>query len=235
MNVAIIPARGGSKRVVDKNIRVFAGRPMISYPIRAALEAGCFERVIVTTDSERIAEVALQFGAEVPFRRPSELSTDFVSLMPVLRHAIEQLSIAHGMDALGTVFCIYATSALLLPDDLLRAMSQLEKEPEADFVLAITEYGYPPQRSLTLEPSGFVRFSDAQFASVQSQQLQPLYHDAGMFFGGKAKALMEYETALHGRCLVQKISRTRSQDIDTEEDWLIAEAIYQSLNKDHIS
>ena len=224
MNVAIIPARGGSKRIPHKNIREFCGRPMISYPIEAALDTGRFDRVIVSTDSSQIATVALEYGAEVPFVRPVELADDAAPTMPVVRHALQFLK--ESSCDVDAAFCIYATAALVMPEDLERGIDCLESDSQLDFVLAVAEFKSHPQRAL-IETDGCLKFAQPEFALSQSQHLPPHFHDAGMFFGGRANKIFDCETTVGGRCAAIQIPRHRAQDIDTEEDWRFAEQLFR--------
>lgn len=226
MNVAIIPARGGSKRIPGKNIRPFCGRPMISYPIEAALAAGRFERVIVSTDCPQVAEVALTHGAEVPFTRPAELSNDVAPTMPVIRHALEWLR--ESGCVVDLAFCIYATAPFVLPSDLRIAVDQLDSNLPLDFVLAVSEFKSAPQRAM-IEMNGLLKFAEPENALKRSQDLPDSFHDAGLFFGGQADKVLNCETTVDGNCAAIRIPRDRAQDIDTEDDWKFAERLYQLM------
>lgn len=218
--VAIIPARGGSKRVPRKNVRSFCGKPMIAWSILAALESGVFNEVIVSTDDEEIREISLGYGASVPVLRPQVLSQDVSPLMPVLRYHLEQCNPAPSIAC-----CIYATAPFVNARHLASAMEKLQNA-DADFVLAVTPFEYPVQRALRLGPSGMVHLVEPENALKRSQELEPRYRDAGQFFAGRFEALMQHDAVLFGRCLPVFIDRDESVDIDTEEDWRFAEKLH---------
>ncbi|AVV85942.1 CMP-N-acetylneuraminic acid synthetase [Shewanella putrefaciens] len=183
MRVAIIPARGGSKRIAHKNIRNFNGKPMISYPITAAIRSGCFDKVIVSTDSMEIATIAKSFGAEIPFMRPTELADDFVGTTPVVRHALNELvSLGHMVDI---CCCIYATTPLLQYSFLREAGELLESTPNLDYVFSACRFSFPIQRALLLDANGGVLPFDNKSISQRSQDLVETYHDAGQFYWGE--------------------------------------------------
>src|SRR5690554_3236810 len=153
-SVAVIPARGGSKRIPRKNIREFAGKPMIAWSIEAALASGCFDRVIVSTDDEEIANVAIEWGAEVPFRRPAELSDDYTGTIPVIAHSISWMH--EQGDNPGAVCCLYATAPFVQPQDLKDGYNALKNGQDIDFAFSVTSYAFPIQRALRMTPQGRV-------------------------------------------------------------------------------
>lgn len=226
MRVAIIPARAGSKRIPDKNIRPFCGKPMIAYPLRAALASGCFDRVIVSTDSEHIAEVARAEGAEVPFARPQALADDLTPTVPVLQHAIGWLE-AQGF-APEMVCCLYPTASFVLASDLREGLRALE-EAAADFSIATARFGFPIQRALRLDAEGRLGMFDPEQYAVRSQDLEPAYHDAGQFYWGRAAAWKQARNPYESVAVPVVIPSWRVQDIDTPEDWMRAERLYQAL------
>jgi N-acylneuraminate cytidylyltransferase len=217
--IAIIPARGGSKRIPGKNIKPFGGKPMIAWSIEAALESKVFSRVIVSTDDPTIAEIARERGAEVPFFRPAELSGDQAAFMPVIRHVL------HEIPGNTHAFAVYATAPFLRPERLREAAGQLEVDPSAEFVLAVTPFDYPVQRALIRDAQSALRFREPEFALKRSQELDPCYRDAGQFFGGRIDALMAHDAVLFARCLPVVIPRDEAVDIDTSEDWEFAERL----------
>lgn len=223
MRLAVIPARGGSKRIPRKNIRVFDGKPMIAWPIGALLDSGVFDEVIVSTDDQEIAAIAKDHGARVPFIRPAELSDDHAPVLPVLRHAIAWLR--DRGPAPSVAFCAYPASPFLRPANLRQAMKVLE-ESDADFVLSVAAFDFPVQRALRLDEGGKLRFVQPEFALTRSQDLEQRYRDAGQFFGGRAAAIMEHDAVLFARCLPLVIPRDQAVDIDTEEDWRFAEKLH---------
>lgn len=218
--VAIIPARGGSKRLPRKNIRPFAGKPMISWSIEAALESAVFDDVIVSTDDEEIAEIARASGASIPGLRPAELSGDTAAFMPVIRHHLRLLP-----EPAELACCIYATAPFVRAAALRQAVQTL-RESEAEFVLSVTAFDYPIQRALKLNDSKQLGFVQPEYALKRSQELEPRYHDAGQFFGGRVSALMEHDAVLFARCMPLIIPRDEAVDIDTEEDWRFAEKLH---------
>ena len=177
MTLAVVPARGGSRRIPRKNVRDFAGRPMIAWPVAAALKSGLFDRIVVSTDDEEIAAVARDQGAEVPFLRPLDLAGDHTPTLPVVRHAIEALGIASD----EPVCCIYATAPFLRPGDLGRGLERLAAGG-CSFVFAVTRYGYPIQRALRRDTEGRVTMFDPSAFDARSQDLEEAWHDAGQFY-----------------------------------------------------
>ena len=225
MRLAVIPARGGSKRIPRKNIKPFCGKPIIAWSIEAALQSGCFDRVVVSTDDEETTAVAREHGAEVPFTRPAALADDHAGTLAVMRHAVEACAV--DRDA-GRACCIYATAPLLLTEDLWRGLQILEQSG-ADYAFSVTSYVFPIQRALRLTVEGRVEmFNPAHFAT-RSQDLEEAWHDAGQFYWGRAAAWLE-EAPLFGQGAAPVIlPRHRVQDIDTPEDWLRAEWLFRSM------
>lgn len=231
MTLAIIPARGGSKRIKNKNIKLFHGKPIIARSIEAAKNSGCFDEIIVSTDSEDIKNIALEFGAEVPFMRPAELADDFTGTIPVIAHAIEQMK-NQGQVA-KQVCCIYPTAPFVLGEDLEKGLKVL-KETNADFVLPATNYAFPIQRAIKLSPTGTAEMLYPENFNTRSQDLQEAYHDAGQFYWGKTEAWLNEQTFYTPSTKVIILPRERVQDIDTIEDWGVAEMLFKSfLNEPH--
>ena len=197
---------------------------MIHWPIRAALDSGAFDKVIVSTDDPEIAEIAREVGAEVPFVRPPETAHDTAGLTEVVRHAIQWFR--EHQQAPEIVACAYATAPFLRPEDLAAAVKKLTDTPEADYVLAVTTFASPVDRAIVQEPDGWLRFMWPEFATARSQDIRQAYHDAGHFFMGKAEAFMKYPTTLAGHTLPHVVPRLLCQDIDTEEDWEHAAALF---------
>ncbi|HRP87315.1 MAG TPA: pseudaminic acid cytidylyltransferase [Gammaproteobacteria bacterium] len=225
MRLAVIPARGGSKRIPRKNIREFCGRPIIAWSIEAALQSGCFDRLVVSTDDEQIAAAARACGAEVPFLRPAALADDHAGTLAVMRHAVETLAVDRQA---GRVCCIYATAPFLRAEDLRRGLETLEQSG-ADYSFSVTSFPFPIQRALRMTPQGRVEmFDPAQFAT-RSQDLEEAWHDAGQFYWGRAAAWLD-EAPLFGHGAAPVIlPRHRVQDIDTPEDWLRAEWLFRAM------
>lgn len=225
--VAIIPARGGSKRIPRKNIKLFQGQPMIAYPIRAALLSGLFDRVIVSTDDEEIAGVARELGAEVPFMRPAALADDHAGTVAVIQHALRELA-ATG-DHPEYTCCLYATAPFVLPEKLREGFELLAARPDKDFAFTVSDYAAPVQRALRVNADGGVESLYPEYQQTRSQDLERAYHDAGQFYWGRAAAWAEGK-ALHGsHSLPLVLPRYLVQDIDSPEDWHRAELMYASL------
>lgn len=225
MRLAVIPARGGSKRIPDKNIRPFRGAPIIAYAIEAAHEAGCFDRVIVSTDSERVAEVARACGAEVPFARPPELSDDFCGTTDVVLHAIN-FQDQDGARA-DQVCCIYPT-ATAITGQLVREGLKLLELSRKRFVFTALEYEYPVQRALLHGAQG-VRPLFEEHIGSRSQDLPSVIHDAGQFYWGDAEAYRARLPIFSVHSVPFLLERWRYIDIDTEDDWRRAELIFELL------
>lgn len=223
MSVCIIPARGGSKRIPRKNIRAFCGRPMISWPIRAAIDSGCFDRIVVSTDDDEIADVAKECGAEVPFRRSADLADDHTPTIPVIADAINRLAIADRTP----VCCLYATSPFVIPADLCAGLDRL-RETGAPFVLSVTTYAFPIQRALRRDASGVVEMFDPAQMQTRSQDLEEAWHDAGQFYWGHAESWKSGRGIFEAGAQGLPLPRHRVQDIDTEEDWRRAELMFQA-------
>ena len=225
--VAIIPARGGSQRIPRKNLRSFNGVPMIVWSIRAALASGLFERVVVSTDDNDIAEVALAHGADVPFFRPAELSDSHTGTSPVIYHALETLA-GQGMK-FDYACCIYATAPLLLARYLRQGFQALEAEPDRSYAFSVCTFPFPVQRALCLEPSGGVEPMYPQFSATRSQDLPVAYQDAAQFYWGRSAAWLRGDPVFSSLSLPVILPRHLVQDIDTEEDWVRAEYLYAAL------
>ena len=226
MKVAVIPARGGSKRIPHKNIKLFAGRPMIAYAIGAAKRAEVFDRIIVSTDDAEIAGVAEKHGAEVPFVRPEALSNDYAGTTEVIAHAVNELRAA-GESPID-VCCIYATAPFVQPEDIVHAGKLLDSG-NWSYVFSATTYPYPVFRSLRREPHGGISMLFPEHFSTRSQDLPEMYHDAGQFYWGKAAAWALHAKIFDAHSTIYPIPRWRVQDIDTEEDWIRAEAMASYL------
>ncbi|WP_278441979.1 pseudaminic acid cytidylyltransferase [Pseudomonas oryzihabitans] len=228
--IAIIPARGGSKRVPRKNIKAFHGRPMIAYSIQAALESGLFARVVVSTDDTEIAEVARSWGAEVPFVRPAELADDHAGTVEVIQHAVAALR-EQGED-FAYACCLYATAPFVTPADLARGLGALEDHPDKAYAFTVTDYASPVQRALRLRPDGGVESLYPEFYETRSQDLEPAFHDAGQFYWGRTEAWAQGAPLHAPHSLPVRLPRHRVQDIDTAEDWRRAELLYGALLTD---
>ncbi len=230
MNIAIIPARGGSKRIPRKNIKDFCGQPMLAYPIRAALESGVVDKVVVSTDDHEIADIARQHGAEVPFMRSTNLADDYTGTSAVIRDAIQRLQ-AMGWP-LADCACLYATTPLLSADIIQQLYQQLQ-QAAADYVFTSARFSFPIQRALLMTDSGGVTPFDPESISKRSQDLVPAFHDAGQLYWARAETWLNSNKSIfdaHSRMHV--LPDHLVQDIDTPEDWYRAELLYQLLQQE---
>jgi pseudaminic acid cytidylyltransferase len=223
MRMAVIPARGGSKRIPRKNVKLFCGKPIIAWPIEAALRAGCFDDVIVSTDDLEIARIAEQHGANVPFLRPATLANDFVGTIPVIRHATEWLQ-QNGKSP-HQVCCIYATAPFLHESDLLRGLALLQ-ENKCSYAFSVTSYQYPIQRAIRITEQGRVEMVQPEYLNTRSQDLEETMHDAAQFYWGEAQAWLEERPIFASTSVPVFVSRQLVQDIDTLEDWSLAEKMF---------
>lgn len=224
MALAVVPARGGSKRIPGKNLRDFCGRPMIAWSLAAAQEAGCFQRIVVSTDDEAIAETARGLGAEIPFARPAALADDHTPTAAVIAHAVEALG------ATGPVCCLYATAPFATGKDLRAGLGRL-REGAARYVFPVTTFPYPIQRALRMRPDGAVEMFDAAMFARRSQDLEEAWHDAGQFYWADAATWRTEPVVYAPGAVGLPVPRHRVQDIDTEEDWARAELLFRALGR----
>jgi len=221
-NIALIPARGGSKRIPKKNIRDFLGKPIIAYTINAAKQAGCFDRIIVSTDCPDIKKIAEECGAEVPFIRPEEISTDHATTNDVIKHAIGWLG--------GTVeylCCLYATAPFIRSEDILEGVEKLKDNPSASYALTVTSFPFPIQRAVKII-DGRLEMFEPKNLLTRSQDLEEAYHDAGQFYWGRPEAFLNDVAFFSEVSIPIRLPRHLVQDIDTEEDWHRAELLYKA-------
>ena len=226
MKLAIIPARGGSKRIPRKNVKLFCGKPMIAWSIGAARASGLFDHIVVSTDDMEISEVAKAYGAEVPFMRPAALSDDHTGTSPVVAHAIEWYR-AQG-DMPDPVCCIYATAPFVSAADLQRGL-QLLTDCGSDFAFSVTRYAFPIQRAIKLTEEGRVQMFQPEHFNTRSQDLEEALHDAGQFYWGRAAAWIADKPVFSTDAMPVILPRHRVQDIDTPEDWERAEWMFKAL------
>lgn len=222
--VAIIPARGGSKRIPGKNIKLFGGKPMLAYSVEAALRAECFDRVVVSTDCEHVAEVAQRYGAEVPFKRPGALANDHAPTIAVITHALRELACEVG----DIACCIQATAPLLSSRDLLRGRDLLESE-SADFAVSVTTFAFPIQRAVRITDANRLSMFAPEHYMTRSQDLEEAWHDAAQFYWGRAEAFLQERPIFCDGSVPVRIARHRVQDIDTPEDWTRAEVMQRAV------
>lgn len=225
--VAIIPARGGSKRIPRKNIRPFAGRPMIEYAVDLARYSGLFARIVVSTDSDEVATLAEQAGADVPFRRPGELAEDHTTTAAVLEHALGALDARAQYDY---ACCIYPATPFTTPDDL-RAGLAFVADGGAASSFAVAGFAAPIWRALERRPDGSMAMVWPEHRDTRSQDLPEAFHDAGQFYWMPVVGFLDAPVLLTESSRGVVFERWRAHDIDTEEDWLRAEAIYQTMKQ----
>ena len=226
VRMAIIPARGGSKRIPRKNIKNFCGKPIIAWSIEAALASNCFDRVIVSTDDPEIELIAKQWGAEVPFMRPASLADDYAGTNIVVRHAISVM--AEQGEFPDFVCCIYATAPFIQVYDLKRGLELLIKSG-SDFAFSVTSFPFPIQRAVKLTENGRVAMFFPEHVSSRSQDLEETYHDAGQFYWGRAQAFLDDIPTFSEAAVPVILPRYRVQDIDSLEDWHQAELLFQLM------
>lgn len=229
MRLAVIPARGGSKRIPRKNIKLFEGKPIVAWSIEAAIQSQSFDHVIVSTDDLEIAEVARSFGASIPFLRPASLADDYTDTIPVIRHAVEWY--AENGAPVKYACCIYPTAPFLTSTDIRRGYDVLI-EQDCDFAFSVTTFDYPVQRAIRLNDAGRIEMLYPEFYKSRSQDLEEAWHDAGQFYWGRADAWLTSEAMFTASASPVKLPRSRTQDIDTPEDWVQAEMMFRLLQLD---
>ena len=228
MKIAVIPARGGSKRIPRKNIRMFCGKPIIAHSISAAQQTGLFDQVVVSTDDEEIASVAREFGATTPFVRPKELADDFTGTNAVVKHAVAWFN-AQSNDVVHAC-CLYATAPLLQARFITEGYEALSRS-DAAFAFSVTSYAFPIQRALRVTPEGRVDAIYPEHRMTRSQDLEHAYHDAGQFYWGTARAFLEDLPVFAPHSIGVILPRHLVQDIDTLEDWDQAELMYRAIDR----
>lgn len=223
-SVAIITARGGSKRIPRKNVKEFCGKPIIVYSIEAALVSGLFDEVMVSTEDEEIAGIAKAAGARVPFMRSGENAGDYASTDDVLLEVLEAYR-EQGRE-FDSFCCLYPTAPFVTAEKLRRAMQLLDK---ADSVMPVVAFSFPPQRCMILNEEGELRMKWPEHAKTRSQDLEPYYHDCGQFYCCKTAPFLEYKTTDLPHMVPMIMSETQVQDIDNLDDWKIAELKYSLM------
>ncbi|MCM1303492.1 MAG: pseudaminic acid cytidylyltransferase [Lachnospiraceae bacterium] len=225
--IAIITARGGSKRIPGKNIKEFCGKPILAYSIEAAAQSGIFDTVMVSTDDEEIARIAKGYGAEVPFYRSEKTAGDFATTNDVLLEVLEEYEKRGERYDLGC--CIYPTAPFVTADKLKRGMDALLAS-DADTLIPVTAFSYPPQRAMIVKDGKLV-FEYPQYLDSRSQDLEPHYHDAGQFYLFRTAAFQVNRRLMVGNILPMVISEMEVQDIDNQTDWEIAEIKYRRMSR----
>lgn len=220
--IAIIPARGGSKRILRKNVKLLAGKPAIAYPIELALNSGIFEQVIVSTDDAEIAEISRKYGADVPFLRSPELSNDFTITVDVIADVAERLQIQG--ESFEYICCIYPVTPLLKVNRLKQALSTIESG-KWDYVFPAIEFPAPIERGFKKSKSGLIEFSYPEFANNRTQDIEKTFHDAGQFYFGKVEAWLEKRSILNGNSTYIEMDKNETLDVDDLEDWKLIEKL----------
>lgn len=228
MNLCVIPARGGSKRIPRKNIKVFCGKPLIVWSIEKAIKSKCFDQIIVSTDDIEIADLSKSYGVEVPFMRPAELSDDFTETNKVVAHAIN-LHIKNYQSP-SKVCCIYPSAPFIQIEDLYRGLEILQSTG-VDYVFPVTTYAYPIQRSIRIKEDNKIEMFWPEHFHSRSQDLEKAWHDAGQFYWGNTIAWLENKSIIGNNSAPIFLPRYRVQDIDTLEDWERAEWMFQAIYK----
>lgn len=224
MNIAIIPARGGSKRIARKNIRFFDGKPMIAYAIEAAKKSELFSHILVSTDDAEISAVAQDYGAEIPFSRPVDLADDHTPTAPVIAHAVSECR-ALGWNV-DYACCIYPCTPFLQSSYLEQTLELLKSNQGIDYAFPVAEFPSTVQRALKRDEMGAMSAFFPEYQLTRTQDLEPLYHDAGQFYWGSADAWNRNPQILASGVGL-KIPHWRVVDIDTEDDWQRAELLYK--------
>jgi N-acylneuraminate cytidylyltransferase len=223
--LAMITARGGSKRIPRKNIKEFNGKPIMAYSIEAAIQSGAFDEVMVSTDDEEIADIARKYGASVPFMRSEKTANDFATTVDVIDEVISEY---HNRGKDFDVFaCIYPTAPFITSDKLKEAVEKLSAS-DADSLIPVVRFSYPPQRAMEIHDGRLV-FRQPENLSKRSQDLEPHYHDAGQFYVVKTESFLENKGIMVGQILPMELSELEVQDIDNEVDWKLAEMKYKLL------
>lgn len=227
--IAIITARGGSKRIPRKNIKEFCGKPILAYSIEAALQSGIFDTVMVSTDDEEIAAIAGDYGVEVPFFRSEKTANDYATTSDVLQEVLAEYE-KRG-EQFDSMCCIYPTAPFLTAEKLAKASALLE-ERAADSVVPVVRFGFPPQRSV-IEKDGYLQFKWPEHALSRSQDLEPFYHDAGQFYFLRTSSFLEQQKLIMNKTVPYEMAEMEVQDIDNEEDWKIAEVKFRMMKENN--
>lgn len=231
MNLCVIPARGGSKRIPRKNIKEFNGKPIIAYSIKAALDSNCFDKIIVSTDDNEIKEIAKKYGAEVPFVRPNKLSNDYVVTLKVVKHAIDWME--KNNNTIENVCCLYATAPFIQPKVILEAFEKLQ-DSNAGYCFSLTRFPFPIQRAIKIDQFNKIKMFNPEQLNSRSQDLEDAFHDAGQFYWGKSQSFKDELPLFSDDTIPYFLPSYLVQDIDTNEDWIRAEAMYKVLKESNM-
>ncbi|MCM1398914.1 MAG: pseudaminic acid cytidylyltransferase [Clostridium sp.] len=227
-NIAIIPARGGSKRIPKKNIKNFCGKPIIAYSIEAAIKSNIFDEIMVSTDSGEIADIARSYGASVPFYRSKEASNDFATTSDVIMEVLGEYKKA-GKN-FEYAFCIYPTAPFITSELIIDAET-LMKDKKPNEIVTVVEFSYPPQRSYVVTEDGMIKYRYEQYINSRSQDLEKWYHDVGQLYVYNVGNFCANNGQIRERIMPIMVSPLVAQDIDTENDWILAEEKYKLINK----
>ena len=231
MKLCVIPARGGSKRIPRKNIKEFHGQPIIAYSIKAAFASKCFDKIVVSTDDQEIADIATKYGAEVPFLRDADLANDFVHVLPVVKHTIEYFEDNNIFPK--EVCCLFATAPFIRPTDIINAYRQLN-DKHSGYCYTATSFSFPIQRAFRVNKEKKVRMFYPDLFEARSQDLEEAFHDAGQFYWGKVDLFKQQVPIFSDASSVYILPRYLVQDIDNEDDWKMAEIMYQVLQENSL-
>ena len=225
--IAIITARGGSKRIPRKNIKNFMGKPMLAYAIEAALKSKIFDEIMVSTDDREIAEISIKYGAKVPFLRSERTSNDYATTVDVLTEVITEYK------KLGKTFdeicCVYPCVPFLT-GDILKAAYLKFSAKDADSLIPVVKYSFPIQRALIQDSDGYIKYREPEYSKTRSQDLTETYHDVGMFYFAKTKKILEKQNLFCKKSVFYEMQESQIQDIDNESDWKMAEIKYKMQN-----
>ena len=224
-NICIIPARGGSKRIPRKNIKLFMGKPIMAYSIEAALKSGIFDEVMVSTDDEEFAKIAEQYGANVPFMRSEKTSNDYAITVEVIEEVLSMYK--ERGNTFDVVCCLYSTAPFVTPNRLKEAFSMINEDADAAFT--VVEYSFPIQRSHRIDNNGYIKMIQPEHYASRSQDLEKTYHDAGQFYFAKISSFNTERTFWCKRTKPLILSELEVQDLDTETDWKLAEMKFELL------
>ena len=225
--IAIITARGGSKRIPRKNIKDFCGKPILAYSIEAAITSGLFDEVMVSTDDQEIAGIAESYGAKVPFYRSERTANDYATTNDVLLEVLQEYEKRGAHFDMGC--CIYPTAPFVTAEKLKQGVETLETS-DADTLIPVVSFSYPPQRAMIVKEGRLV-FEYPQYLDSRSQDLEPHYHDVGQFYVFRTEAFVRNRKLMVGNILPMVISELEVQDIDNETDWAIAEMKYRLMKR----
>jgi len=223
--VAIITARGGSKRIPRKNIKEFCGKPILAYSIEAAIQSGVFDEVMVSTDDEEIAEIAKRYGAKIPFMRSAETANDYATTADVICEVLEEYKVEGK--AFEYACCIYPTAPFVTAEKL-KAVMELLENTGADSVMPVTAFSFPPMRGMYVR-GGMLSYAFPEYSQKRSQDIEAMYHDCGQFYGITVVRFMQTKKLVTENTRPMIVSELEVQDIDTEMDWKLAELKYEMM------